>query len=68
MSTRTIPNTSDSDLFFFKYSYSAPISVDVEYTRGKEVVVRKGKDGKQEVRFRGLFVSFCEINSDSART
>ncbi|XP_024402196.1 DNA-directed RNA polymerase III subunit 2 [Physcomitrium patens] len=29
-------------------TYSAPISVDVEYTRGKEVVVRKGKDGKQE--------------------
>jgi hypothetical protein len=28
--------------------------VDVEYTRGKEVIVRKGKDGKQGVR---LFVA-----------
>lgn len=27
-------------------TYSAPISVDVEYTRGKEIVVRKGKDGQ----------------------
>ncbi|KAL3690345.1 hypothetical protein R1sor_016654 [Riccia sorocarpa] len=26
--------------------YAAPISVDVEYTRGKEIVVRKGKDGQ----------------------
>lgn len=26
-------------------TYSAPISVDVEYTRGKEVVIRKGKSG-----------------------
>ncbi|KAL3700627.1 hypothetical protein R1sor_018649 [Riccia sorocarpa] len=25
---------------------AAPISVDVEYTRGKEIVVRKGKDGQ----------------------
>lgn len=25
-------------------TYSAPISVDVEYTRGKEVVIRKGKN------------------------
>ncbi|KAL3691016.1 hypothetical protein R1sor_004667 [Riccia sorocarpa] len=27
-------------------TYAAPISVDVEYTRGKEIVVRKGKDGQ----------------------
>lgn len=27
-------------------TYSAPISVDVEYTRGKEIVVRKGKNGQ----------------------
>ena len=26
-------------------TYSAPISVDIEYTRGKEVIVKKGKDG-----------------------
>lgn len=26
-------------------TYSAPISVDVEYTRGKEVIVKKGKNG-----------------------
>ncbi|PSC73428.1 DNA-directed RNA polymerase III subunit RPC2 [Micractinium conductrix] len=26
-------------------TYSAPITVDVEYTRGKEVVIRKGKNG-----------------------
>lgn len=26
-------------------TYAAPITVDVEYTRGKEIVVRKGKDG-----------------------
>lgn len=26
-------------------TYSAPISVDIEYTRGKEVISRKGKDG-----------------------
>ena len=26
-------------------TYSAPITVDVEYTRGKEIVQRKGKDG-----------------------
>ena len=26
-------------------TYSAPISVNVEYTRGKEIVVRQGKDG-----------------------
>lgn len=30
-------------------TYAAPISVDVEYTRGKEIVVRKGKDGKGAV-------------------
>eukprot|EP00271_Cylindrocystis_brebissonii_P011391 TRINITY_DN2883_c0_g1_i3.p1 TRINITY_DN2883_c0_g1~~TRINITY_DN2883_c0_g1_i3.p1 ORF type:complete len:1136 (+),score=226.28 TRINITY_DN2883_c0_g1_i3:22-3408(+) len=27
-------------------TYAAPISVDVEYTRGKEIVVRKGKNGE----------------------
>ena len=27
-------------------TYSAPISVDVEYTRGKEIVVRRGKNGQ----------------------
>lgn len=27
-------------------TYAAPISVDVEYTRGKELVVRKGKGGQ----------------------
>ncbi|KAJ7536311.1 hypothetical protein O6H91_12G064000 [Diphasiastrum complanatum] len=27
-------------------TYSAPISVDVEYTRGKEIVTRKGKPGQ----------------------
>lgn len=27
-------------------TYSAPISVDVEYTRGKEIIVRKGKNGQ----------------------
>lgn len=27
-------------------TYAAPISVDVEYTRGKELVVRKGKNGQ----------------------
>lgn len=27
-------------------TYAAPISVDVEYTRGKEIVVRKGKNGQ----------------------
>ena len=26
-------------------TYSAPVTVDVEYTRGKEVVIRKGKGG-----------------------
>lgn len=26
-------------------TYSAPITVDVEYTRGKEVVIRRGKNG-----------------------
>lgn len=26
-------------------TYSAPVSVDVEYTRGKDVVIRKGKNG-----------------------
>ena len=26
-------------------TYSAPISVNVEYTRGKEIVVRQGRDG-----------------------
>lgn len=26
-------------------TYSAPISVDVEYTRGKEIVVKRGKKG-----------------------
>lgn len=26
-------------------TYSAPISVNIEYTRGKEIVVRQGKDG-----------------------
>ncbi len=26
-------------------TYSAPISVDIEYTRGKEVIVKKGKNG-----------------------
>ena len=26
-------------------TYAAPISVDVEYTRGKEIIVRKGKNG-----------------------
>lgn len=30
----------------FPCRYAAPISVDVEYTRGKEIVVRKGKDGQ----------------------
>jgi DNA-directed RNA polymerase III subunit RPC2 len=30
-------------------TYAAPISVDVEYTRGREIVVRRGKEGKQEV-------------------
>ncbi|CAK9196787.1 unnamed protein product [Sphagnum troendelagicum] len=29
-------------------TYAAPISVDVEYTRGREIVVRRGKEGKQE--------------------
>ena len=27
-------------------TYSAPISVDVEYTRGKEIMVRRGKNGQ----------------------
>jgi len=27
-------------------TYSAPVSVDVEYTRGREIVVRKGKNGQ----------------------
>lgn len=27
-------------------TYAAPISVDIEYTRGKEIVVRKGANGK----------------------
>lgn len=27
-------------------TYAAPISVDVEYTRGKEIIVRKGKNGE----------------------
>eukprot|EP00889_Picochlorum_renovo_P005632 jgi/Picre1/32662/NNA_008008.t1 len=27
-------------------TYSAPISVDVEYTRGREIMVRKGKNGQ----------------------
>lgn len=26
-------------------TYSAPVTVDVEYTRGKEVVIRRGKNG-----------------------
>ena len=26
-------------------TYCAPISVDIEYTRGKEVIVKKGKNG-----------------------
>lgn len=27
-------------------TYSAPISVDVEYTRGKEIVMKRGKNGQ----------------------
>ncbi|XP_024537767.1 DNA-directed RNA polymerase III subunit 2 isoform X1 [Selaginella moellendorffii] len=27
-------------------TYSAPISVDIEYTRGKDIITRKGKDGQ----------------------
>ena len=30
-------------------TYSAPISVDVEYTRGKEIIIRKGKNGEGAV-------------------
>lgn len=26
-------------------TYAAPITVDIEYTRGKEIVVRKGRNG-----------------------
>lgn len=26
-------------------TYAAPISVDIEFTRGKEVIVKKGKNG-----------------------
>lgn len=26
-------------------TYAAPITVDIEYTRGKEVVVKRGRDG-----------------------
>jgi hypothetical protein len=34
---------------FLLRRYAAPISVDVEYTRGKEIVVRKGKDGQVKI-------------------
>jgi DNA-directed RNA polymerase III subunit RPC2 len=27
-------------------TYSAPITVDIEYTRGKEIIVKKGKNGQ----------------------
>ncbi len=27
-------------------TYAAPISVDVEYTMGKDIIVRKGKNGE----------------------
>lgn len=27
-------------------TYSAPISVDVEYTRGKEIIIKKGRNGQ----------------------
>ena len=30
-------------------TYAAPISVDVEYTRGREIVVKKGKNGRGAV-------------------
>ena len=26
-------------------TYAAPITVDVEYTKGKDIIVRKGKNG-----------------------
>ena len=28
------------------FRYAAPISVDIEYTRGREIVSRKGKEGQ----------------------
>lgn len=48
---------------FVSCSYSAPISVDVEYTRGKEVIVRKGKDGKQGVCFFCGLITATESDS-----
>jgi hypothetical protein len=36
-------------MYLLAHRYAAPISVDVEYTRGREIVVRRGKEGKQEV-------------------
>ena len=30
-------------------TYAAPITVDVEYTRGKEIVVKKGRNGQGAV-------------------
>ena len=30
-------------------TYAAPITVDIEYTRGKEIVVKKGRNGQGAV-------------------
>ena len=32
--------------------------MDVEYTRGKEIVVRRGKEGKQEVQILSFHLEF----------
>ena len=35
-------------------TYSAPITVDVEYTRGREIVVKRGKDGEGAIHIGRL--------------
>lgn len=37
-------------------TYSAPITVDVEYTRGKEIVVKRGKDGVGAIPIGAIFL------------
>eukprot|EP00899_Mesostigma_viride_P029397 jgi/Mesvir1/9642/Mv12138-RA.1 len=50
-------------------TYAAPISVDVEYTRGKEIIVRKGKPGQGAITIGRmplmLRCSRCVLNGKS---
>lgn len=42
----TVINTTPQQCRLRDLTYSAEVRVDIEFTRGKEVVVAKGKDGK----------------------